>query len=105
MQEERKKIIQYALDYSIIDINTYPGYKGDLVVRITVKDKDAMLAIRKHALSIGIKEVVIKDNKDVVQYEIYCITEDEGAYHIKEEKVLDEVHAKHIVKDIWNQEE
>lgn len=83
MQEERKKIIRYALDYNITDIHTYAGYKGDLVVRITVKDKDAMLAIRKYALSVETKEVVIKENKDVVQYEIYCITQDEGAYHIK----------------------
>lgn len=105
MQEERKNIIRYALDYNIIDIHTYPGYKGDLVVRITVKDKNDVLAIRRYALSLGIKEVVIKENKDVVQYEIYCVTEDEGAYHIKEVKDLDEVHARHIIKDIWDQEE
>lgn len=105
MQEERKNIIRYALDYNIIDVHTYPGYKGDLVVRITVKDKNDVLAIRRYALSLGIKEVVIKENKDVVQYEIYCVTEDEGAYHIKEVKDLDEVHARHIIKDIWDQEE
>jgi len=105
MQEERKSIIRFALDYSIVDIHTYPGYKGDLVVRITVKDRDAVIAIRKYALSVGIKEVVIKENKDVVQYEVYCITEDEGAYHIKEVKDLDEVHAKHLVKDPWNHQE
>lgn len=104
MQEERKKIIRYALDHDIIDVHTYNGYKGDLVVRITVKDKDAMLAIRKYALASGIKEVVIKENKDVIQYEIYCITEDEGTYHIKEAKALNEVHAKHIT-DVWNKQE
>lgn len=101
MQEERKNIIRFSLDYNIIDIHTYPGYKGDLVVRITVKEKEAMFAIRKYALSIGIKGVVIKENKDVVQYEIYCITEDEGAYHIKTEDVLNETRAKHLVKDPW----
>ena len=104
MQEERKKIIRFALDYNITDIHTYSGYKGDLVVRITVKDKDVMLAIRKYALSLGIMEVIIKENKNILQYEIYCIAEDEGAYHIKEEKVLDEVHAKHI-EDLWKSEE
>ncbi|MCL4432641.1 MAG: hypothetical protein M1300_10000 [Epsilonproteobacteria bacterium] len=104
MQEERKKIIRYALDYDIIDVHTYNGYKGDLVVRITVKEKDAMLAIRKYALASGIKEVIIKENKDVIQYEIYCITEDEGAYHIKETKALDEIHTKHIT-DAWNKQE
>ncbi|MDP3302373.1 MAG: hypothetical protein Q8S36_10455 [Sulfuricurvum sp.] len=104
MQEERKNIIRYALDYNIIDVHTYPGYKGDLVVRITVKEKDAMLAIRKQALFLGIKEVVIKENKDVVQYEIYCISEDEGAYHIKDKDALEDIHAKHI-KDVWNEQD
>lgn len=104
MQEERKNIIRYALDYNILDIHTYPGYKGDLVVRITVKEKEAMLAIRKQALLFGIKEVVIKENKDVVQYEVYCITEDEGAYHIKDNDTLEDIHTKHIT-DPWNEQE
>lgn len=104
MQEERKKIIRFALDYNIFDIHSYPGYRGDLVVRITVKDKTAVLAIRRYALDLGIKEVVIKENKDLSQYELYCITEDEGAYHIKEDDILTENRAKHLVKDPWSQE-
>ena len=102
MQEERKSIIRFALDYSIADVHSYSGYKGDLVVRITVKDKNAVLAIRRFALDIGIKEVIVKENKDLSQYELYCITEDEGAYHIKSEDILDEIHTKHLVKDPWN---
>jgi hypothetical protein len=102
MQEARKNIIRFALDYSIVDVHSHPGYKGDLVVRITVKDKDAVIAIRRYALDLGIKEVVIKENKDVAQYELYCITEDEGAYHIKVEDLLRKSHAKHPVKDVWN---
>lgn len=101
MQEERKNIIRYALDYNIMDIHTYAGYKGDLVIRITVKDKDTVRAIRKYALSHEVMEVVIKENKDVVQYEIYCITEDEGAYHIKELKK----HTDRIIKDVWDEQE
>lgn len=100
MQEERKKIIRFALDFNIIDIHSYPGYKGDLVVRITVKDKEAVIAIRRYALELGIKEVVIKENKDVLQYEVYCITEDLGAYHIKDNDVLDDIHSTHIT-DLW----
>lgn len=105
MQEERVKIIRYALDYSIADVHTYSGYKGDLVVRITTKERDAVIAIRRYALSLGIKEVVIKENKDIMQYELYCITEDEGAYHIKSEDILNDIHAKHITKDIWHSQE
>lgn len=102
MQEERKSIVRFSLDYNIIDIHTYPGYKGDLVVRFTVKDREAVLAIRRYALSLGIKEVVIKENKDVQQYEIYCVTEDEGAYHIKDKDTLEDIHATHIT-DVWNE--
>lgn len=102
MQEERKKIIRFALDYNIVDIHSYQGYKGDLVVCITVKDKEGVLAIRRYALDLGIKEVVIKENKNVAQYELYCVTEDEGAYHIKAEDLLNESHTKHLVKDVWN---
>ena len=93
MQEERKSIIRFALDYSVVDIHTYSGYKGDLVVRITVKEKYAVIAIRKFALDLGIKEVVIKENKNLSQYELYCVTEDEGAYHIKVQDILDEMHS------------
>lgn len=92
MQGERKKIIRYALDFEIEDIHTYPGYKGDLIVRITTKEKDAVISIRKYALSLGVKEVVIKQNHDLLWYEIYCITEDEGVYHIKIEELMDETH-------------
>ena len=105
MQGERKKIIRFALDYDIVDVHSYPGYKGDLVVRITTKERDAVLAIRKYALSLGIKEVVVKENKDVLQYEIYCVTEDEGAYHIKNKDILDDIHAKRMVKDVWGHQE
>lgn len=105
MQEERRKIIRFALDYNIVDIHSYQGYKGDLVVRITVKDKDAVLAMRRYALDLGIKEVVIKENKDLSQYELYFITEDEGAYHIKAEDLLHEIHTKHVVKDPWNHQD
>ncbi len=104
MQGVQKDIIRFSLDYNIVKIDTYTGYKGDLVVKIAVKDKEAVLAIRRYAIDLGIKEVVIKENKDVVQFEIYCITEDEGAYHIKEAKALDEVHTKHIT-DVWNKQE
>ncbi len=83
MYQERKDIIRYALDFNVSDINTYSGYKGDLIVKITIKDRDALVAIRKYAFSLGIKEVVIKQNKDLLLYEIYCVTNDEAVYHIK----------------------
>lgn len=101
MQEERKRIIRYALDFNIVDIHTYSGYKGDLILRITTKDRDTAVSIQQFALSLGLKEVVIKQNHDIKLYEIYCVSLDEALYNIKVEELLDKSHAKHPTKDIW----
>lgn len=71
MQEERRKILQYALNLDILDVHTYSGYKGDLMVQIITKDEQAMNAIRDYALSLEIKEVVVKHSVD---YVLYCVT-------------------------------
>lgn len=103
MHEERKKIIRYALDFDIESINTYAGYKGDLIVKIMTKHKEALLPIRKFALDLGIKEVVVKQNPDLVQYELYCITSDDDVYVLKTKDLMEEVHAKHPAKDVWEE--
>jgi hypothetical protein len=101
MHPERKKLIQYALDFDIENINTYSGYKGDLIVKITTKEKEAVLAIRKFAFSIGIKDVVIKQNPNIEQFEIYCITSDENVYDLKIKELLEELHSEHSSNDVW----
>lgn len=101
MKEERKKIIRFALDYNIQQISTYSGYKGDLIVKIITKDKDALSAIRSFALSLGIKEVVIKQNMNMNNYEIFCITPDEDVYGLKTVEILNTVHSNHAVEDLW----
>lgn len=103
MQEERKKIIRYAMDFDVENINTYAGYKGDLIVKITTKDIHAVAAIHKFANSLDLKEVVVKQNLDILEYEIFCVTPDKEVYHLKSEEIIDEVHTKHPLKqDVWN---
>ncbi|HEX5710739.1 MAG TPA: hypothetical protein VFX68_05275 [Sulfuricurvum sp.] len=102
VKEERKKIIRFALDYNIQQISTYSGYKGDLIVKIVTKDKDALSAIRSFALSLGIKEVVIKQNMNMNNYEIFCITHDEDVYMLKTVDILDKVHSNHEIEDLWD---
>lgn len=102
MKEERKKIIRFALDFDIQDIHTYSGYKGDLVIKIVTKEKEALSAIRSFALSLGVKEVVIKQNVDMGNYEIFCITVDEQVYGLKTTSILDEVHSDHLVENHWD---
>lgn len=99
MKAERKKIIQFALEQNIDDINTYSGYKGDLIVKISSKDKNAVVEIRRFALSLGVKEVVIKQNPHLLTYEVYCVTHDENVYQLK----LDDDDKDHTtyVEDSW----
>lgn len=102
MKEERKKIIRFALDFDIQDVHTYSGYKGDLIVKITTKQRDALSAIRSFALSLGIKEVTIKQNVDMHNYEIYCVTADEHVYGLKNIDITHEIHAEHPIHDPWD---
>lgn len=83
MLQERRDIIRYALHLNILDINTYSGYKGDLLVKITTSDKDDDVKnkIKAYAKNLGM-DVVVKDNKNILVYEIYCISEDDN-YELK----------------------
>lgn len=101
MQEKRKQIIRDALQYEIEDINTYSGYKGDLIVKVTTKEENVMKKIREYALSLGIQEVAVKRNPNLVVYEIYCVTKDENIYDIKlKDDESDEKH-EHF-EDVWS---
>ena len=101
MQPERKKIIQYALNFDISDIHTYSGYKGDLVTKITSKEKSAVIDIRRFALSLGIEEIVIKQNPSINEFEIYCITVDENVYNLKPYDTHDDRNHSNFTEDIW----
>lgn len=108
MYPERKQIIRYALDLDIENINTYSGYRGDLVVKITTRDETTADDIYKYATSIGVNEVVIKQNRNIGQFEVYCITEDQKVYNLKVEEVLNKGHKAHPSKkdqwDVWGSE-
>ena len=103
MQAERKQIIRYALDTEIENINTYSGYKGDLIVKITTKDMHSVVAIRKFAMDLNIKEVVVKQNPHLLEFEIFCITPDKEVYKLKTDDLLEEVHSKHPSNDAWGE--
>lgn len=84
MHQTRKDIIRFALDYDILNVSTYHGYRGDLLVKITVmgNDLDTVLAIKEKAMEMEM-EVVIKDNKELKIFEVYCIVADEEVYDLK----------------------
>ncbi|HEX5670495.1 MAG TPA: hypothetical protein VFX66_03075 [Sulfuricurvum sp.] len=83
LQEIQKKIIHFAIDLDIDSVNTYSGYRGDLIVKMLTKSKTDLLEIRKYSLGIGAKEVVIKERLDTAQFEIYCITADDSVYNLR----------------------
>lgn len=102
MQAERKQIIQHALNYDIHDVHTYSGYKGDLIVKITTSDKDVVMAVRKFAISLGVDEVVVKQNPALQEFEIYCVTADENVYHLKADDEHEDRDHNNYVEDNWS---
>lgn len=82
MFQLHKKIIELFINTDIKDINTYGGYKGDYILKITTKHLSLAESIASHCENLGGKSV-IKENKNLMNYEIYCIAEDPDVYHIK----------------------
>ncbi len=83
MDEDRKKIIRYALQFDIHDVHTYSGYKGGLLVKITTRSPQVVDEIEKFALAIpAVEEVVVKKNH-LMQFEIFCVTKDSNVYELK----------------------
>jgi hypothetical protein len=82
MNDDRKNIIRFALQFDINDIHTYSGYKGGLVLKITTRSAHVVNEIEKYALSIPIEEVAVKKNH-LMLFEIYCITKDSDVYELK----------------------
>lgn len=83
MQEIQKELIRYVLDLDIFSINTYTGYKGDLIIKVITKNRQEVIDIRKFALDLGVKEVVIKEKIDTKQYEVFCVTVDDDVYVLR----------------------
>ena len=81
MNDERKEIIRQALEFEIIDIRSYTGYKGDLLVEITTVDPDVTLSLKKIAESLGMEVVIQKDILTI--YKVFCITPSSNTYDLK----------------------
>lgn len=81
MSEQRKKMVKHALKYDIIDIRSYRGYKGDLLIEITTMDKDVVKALQKIA---EILEFEVEVHQNILSiYEVFCISPCESTYELK----------------------
>jgi hypothetical protein len=76
MSEVRKEIISRALRFDIRDVRTYAGYKGDLLVQITATDMLVLKALQKQAEILKM-ETVIREDRDLLVNELYCIVPDD----------------------------
>jgi len=83
MSNERKEIIRQALEFDIIDIRTYTGYKGDLLVEITTMKPDVVKILQKRAGSLGLEVVIHKDVLSV--FKMFCISAASNIYELKED--------------------
>ena len=81
MCHERKEIIRRALEFDIIDIRSYSGYKGDLLVEITTMDPTVAKSIENIAKILGMETVTKEDILSVFQ--VFCITPSSEGYDLK----------------------
>jgi len=81
MSDQRKKIIQEALKFNIVDIRSYTGYKGDLLVEITTMDPAVIASLKKTAETLGFETVIQQDIISI--YKIFCITPSSNGYDLK----------------------
>ena len=82
MFELHRKIIQTVIAEDIKDISTYGGYKGAHILKITTKQMVLAEKIARFCESIG-GEAVVKENKNLMNFEVYCIAEDTSMYTLK----------------------
>lgn len=81
MDNKRKELIRKAIDFDIIDVRSYAGYRGDLLVEFTTLSQKTVLSLKRLAESMGM-EVVVKQNA-VMLFEVYCISLVEDIYKLK----------------------
>ena len=81
MDDERKEIIRRSLGFDIIDIRSYAGYKGDLLVEITTMDFSVVESLKEIAVSLNMEIVSQKDVLSV--YKIYCVSASQEGYELK----------------------
>ncbi len=81
MDETRKSLIRKSLNFDIIDIRSYIGYKGDSIVEITTMREDVTKAIKSIAEILGLKAVIQQDALKI--YKIFCIEAATDIYELK----------------------
>lgn len=82
MDERRREMIRKALEFDIIDVRSYAGYRGDMLVEFTTLAKEAVLSLKKIADELGLEVTVRQDPLQI--YQVYCIAITEDIYGLKD---------------------
>jgi len=82
MDDDRKEMIRRALEFDIIDVRSYLGYKGDSLLEIITMHSDVIQTLKKTAEEMGFDTVVQKDTID--EYKLFCIKPATDIYDLKE---------------------
>ena len=81
MSPARKEIIGQALSYEIMDIRSYTGYKGDLIIEITSLDPVVIQKLNHIALTLNFESSITTDT--LLIHKLYCISPTENTYDLK----------------------
>lgn len=81
MDDDRKEMIRRALEFNIIDIRSYLGYKGDSLLEIITMDSEVIQTLKETAMDMGFDTVVQKDTID--EYKLFCIKPATDIYDLK----------------------
>ena len=83
MSPARKELIGCALQYDIVDIRSYTGYKGDLIIEFTSLDPKVIQQLNHVALTLDFESSITTD--PLLIHKLYCISPTENTYDLKEE--------------------
>jgi hypothetical protein len=83
MDDNRKELIRRSLEFDFIDVRSYVGYRGDLLVEFTTLDTNTMESLKKTAEALDM-EVVVKQNPLMI-FQVFCITPGDDMLQLKED--------------------
>ncbi len=80
--QQMKNIIKYAIELDINYIETFLGYEGDSVLKITLKNQDAVHLLEKYIKNLGL---IYKSEFEVStkRYHIFVGVEDSNVFKLK----------------------
>jgi len=89
MVDKMKKVIKFAIDQDIDYLETFLGYEGDEVLKITTKSRHAVENIGSFLKQIGLdyKEEFDVSGGRSAGYKLFVGVEDLSIFKLKREKI------------------